>query len=145
MKGLPADWSDFGTATVVPAKRGGLAAPGRWTVTILHWHPVPLNKLIGVHWGTAHARKMADQRRLADELAFAGVPEARHRRRVSLRVILGPRQRAFDPDAPWKSLLDALVACRRLVDDSRQWCELGEIEFERGKAKATVLTIEDVT
>jgi hypothetical protein len=115
-----------------------------WVLTVPNWHPCPLNKLIGCHHGTAHARRAADQRRLADEMALAGVPEARCRRRVSLRVVLGPRQRACDPDAFWKSTLDALVACRRLVDDSRTWCELGTVEFDRGK-KATVVTLEDLT
>ena len=146
MKGFNPATFDPGSATVVDAKRpAGPPPPGRWVVTILNFHPCPLNKLIGCHWAVAHARKMADQRRIAEEMALAGVPEAvRVRRRVSLRVVLGPRQRAFDPDAPWKSLLDALVACRRLVNDSRQWMELGTIEFERGKARATVLVIEDV-
>lgn len=117
--------------------------PGRWVVTIPNWHPCPLNKLIGYSWRTVHARKQADQRRVADEMAFAGIPEARKARRVSLRIVLGPRQRSCDPDAYWKSMLDALVACGRLRDDSRQWCELDHVEFERGK-RSTVLTLEDI-
>ncbi len=120
------------------------AGPGPWVVTILNWHPCPLNKLLGCHWGTAHASKMADQRRIADEMHLAGVPEAHGRRRVSLRIVLGPRQRGFDPDSGWKSTLDAIVACRRLVDDSRTWVELVPVEYERGKARATILTLEEI-
>ena len=40
----------------------------------------------------------------------AGIPRATGRRRVSLHIVLAPRQRAGDPDAFWKSTLDALVA-----------------------------------
>lgn len=147
---------DPGSATVRtsvgidPARLAAMAGPraagvaGPWSVAVLHWHPTPLNKLITCHWGTAHVRKQADARRVADEMALAGVPEAKGKRRVGLKIILGPRQRAADPDAYWKSTLDALVACKRLVNDSREWVELGAVEFGRGKNKETVIELADL-
>ena len=63
---------------------------------------------------------------------------------MSLEITLAPRQRAGDPDAYWKSLLDALVRARLLVDDRRQYVELGAVTFARGKAKRTVVTLEDL-
>ncbi len=117
-------------------------AAGRWTLTIEGWHPTPLNKLLTSHWAKAGRMKKADAATIEHELK--SVPVATMPRRVSLRIILEPRQRACDPDAYWKSLLDAMVAAGKLVDDNRQWCETTPVEFERGKAKATILTIEDI-
>jgi hypothetical protein len=48
------------------------------------------------------------------------------------------------PDSYWKSLLDALVHAGLLVDDNRQHVQLGEVEFERGTARATTITLEDL-
>ncbi len=139
---IPARGFDPGTATVIEAKRP--AARGPWVVTMLHYHPVPLNDLIGRGPMVVHGIKRKSDRRIGDEVALARVPPATAKRRVGLRIILGPKQRGCDGDAYWKVLLDSLVACRALKDDSRHWCETTPVEFERGKAKATILTLEDV-
>jgi hypothetical protein len=108
------------------------------------WHPARLNELLGCSWQRRHRLKKADRELVALYGKLARIPPATGRRRVCLHLVLGPGQRAGDPDAYWKSLLDALVACGLLVDDSRQWVELGEVTFSRGKARAAVITLEDV-
>lgn len=133
----------IGTATVTEPHRP-ITPPVRYVVTILHYHPVPLNALIGRSWQVVHRMKQFDAERIAGEMLVAGVPKATGKRRLTLRIVLGPRQRSPDPDAFWKVLLDSLVACGRLMDDNRQGVELMPVEVERGKAKATILTLEDL-
>ncbi len=108
------------------------------------WHPCRLNELIGVHWATRVKLKRGDLDLVAAYAKMQSIPPATGRRRVSLRLTLAPRQRAGDPDAYWKSTLDALAASKLLVDDSRTWCELGEITFERGSERKTVIELEDI-
>lgn len=120
---------------------GGL--PGRrWTIEIDDYHPIRLNQLIGCHWATVRRRKDSVYRTL--RWRSLDIPRAAGRRRVTLRLTLGPRQRAGDPDAYWKALLDACVRLGLLVDDSRTWVELAPVEFERGERKRTVIELEDI-
>lgn len=115
-----------------------------WFVRIDKWHPTRLNQLITCHWATAGKRKKHDQQIISLSVLGAAVPKATRRRRVSLEITLAPRQRAADPDAYWKSTLDALVKCGALVNDSRVWCELGPVEFQRGTVASTVIKLEDL-
>jgi Holliday junction resolvase RusA-like endonuclease len=71
-------------------------------------------------------------------------PLATSKRRVDLRITLGPRQREGDEDNWWKSVLDALVHAKMLIDDNRRWCERGEVSFERGKERATLIELTDL-
>jgi Holliday junction resolvase RusA-like endonuclease len=116
----------------------------RYEIVVPNWSPTPLNKLLGCHWGTRSRLKRADADLVAVYAMRAGVPRATGRRRVTLRLTLGPRQRAPDPDSLWKSLLDALVRAGLLVDDDRFGVELGEVTFERGPEPATVIVLEDL-
>jgi hypothetical protein len=75
---------------------------------------------------------------------LARILPAKGKRRVSLHLTLAPRQRAADPDAFWKSTLDALVAAELLTDDNRQSVELGTVTFDRGPARRTVITLADL-
>jgi hypothetical protein len=75
---------------------------------------------------------------------MANVPPAASKRRVSLLLTLGPRQRGGDPDAYWKSVLDGLVHCGALKNDTKEWVALGDVEYHRGPQKATRITLEDV-
>jgi len=111
-------------------------------VTIPNWHPVTLNTIINNHWSVGHKRKKADARIIATY--FAHLPKAVGKRRVSLCIILGKGQRAADPDAYHKSLLDALVKCGQLVNDSYKWVELAPVKFIRGEM-STVILLEDLT
>lgn len=115
----------------------------RHVLDIPGWLPCRLNQLLG-HWSTRHRLKKADRETVGLYARQAGIPRARGKRRVSLVLTLAPRQRAADPDAWWKSVLDALTACGLLVDDNRQGCELGSVTFQRGRQKATTIILEDV-
>ncbi len=116
----------------------------RYVIKVPGWHPVRLNQLVGAHWGTRAKRKRADQALLSVYVRLAGVPPATGRRRVDLLITLGPGQRAGDPDAYLKSLLDALVVTGRLTDDNRQGVELGAVEFERGRQASTTISLTDL-
>ena len=114
-----------------------------YVITIPDWNPTPLNKLLG-HWAKAARKKKADARMVWAYAVSAHVPKAAGKRSVELTITLAPRQRAFDPDAPWKGLLDALVRCGLLTDDNRQGVELMPIKYERGERKATRIILKDL-
>jgi Holliday junction resolvase RusA-like endonuclease len=59
-------------------------------------------------------------------------------------TITSQRGRERDPDASWKSVLDGLVHARMLIDDSRKWCKLGDVTFERGSERATTIQLTDI-
>jgi hypothetical protein len=114
-----------------------------YTLTIPSWHPARLNQLLG----SVRARirlKKSDRELVTWYSKAAGIPLANGPRRVSLRITLGPRQRAGDPDAYWKSTLDALVCAGLLLDDSRKWVQLGDVLFERGPERMTAIVLEDL-
>lgn len=113
------------------------------TLIVDGWQPARLNDLLG-HWSRRARLKRADRDVIAAYARLAGVPSARGRRRVSLLITLAPRQRAPDPDSLWKSTLDALVRCGLLLDDDRFGVELGPVTFDRGPARQTAITLEDV-
>jgi len=72
------------------------------------------------------------------------VPKAQGKRRVSLEIVLGPRQRGGDPDSYWKLLLDNLKHLGLIRDDNKEWVELGPVTFSRGPQRATAITLEDL-
>ena len=117
---------------------------GEYVISIPDWTPTPVNKLLCAHWGTAAKRKKADARMVWAYAASAQIPKATGKRSVELTITLAPRQRAADPDSPWKSLLDALVRCGLLTDDNRQGVELLPVKFERGERKATRIVLRDL-
>ena len=61
-----------------------------------------------------------------------------------MNVLVTAPGRLPDPDNLLKSLLDALVHAKLLVDDSAAWVELGEVRVERGGHRKTVVTLEDL-
>lgn len=113
-------------------------------IVIPGWHPARLNQWDGRHWSVRSRLKKADRELVGVYAKLARIPLAMGKRRVSLRITLGPRQRAGDPDAFWKSTLDALVHAGLLVDDNRQNVELGRVDFDRGPARATAIALEDI-
>lgn len=114
------------------------------TLRINGWHPHRLNELLTGHWAARYRRKQEDHAIVALEALAQQIPQAEGKRRISIELILGPRQRGGDPDAYWKSCLDALVGCGLLCDDSRRYVELGPVTFARGPRRATVITLEDL-
>jgi Holliday junction resolvase RusA-like endonuclease len=118
--------------------------PRTWTITVPRWHPARLNQLLHAHWAKAARMKKSDRDLIAVYCRQAGVPPAAGKRRVSLVLTLGPRQRAADVDAYWKSLLDGLTAAGMLLDDDRFGVELGAVDFVRGKERATAILLADL-
>lgn len=102
-----------------------------------------LNELLG-HWRKSARIKKRDRDTVAIACRSAYLPLALGKRRVSLEVVLGPRQRGADPDAWQKSLADAMVACGALVDDNRQGVEWAPVTYSRGPQRGMILTLEDV-
>ncbi len=99
-------------------------------IRIEHWHPAKLNELMGGHWSRGHRLKKRDR-----EIIWAYSQKAAHaihKRRVELTITLKKGQRAADPDAQWKSLLDALKHAGLIVEDNRQGVELLPVRYERG-------------
>ena len=110
-------------------------------VSIPNWHPARLNQLLG-HWEKAMRLKRSDAEMVA--AYFLGQPKATEKRLVHLTIHLAKGQRAGDPDSYFKTLLDALVRCGQLKDDSRQWCELGPVEFVRTGVRGATITLEEI-
>lgn len=116
------------------------------TFAIPDWHPTRLNELLNSHWAKAQRRKNEDAGLIAVYACGANIRKARRgqRRRVSVVLTLAPRQRAGDPDAYWKSLLDGLKRAGLIADDNRQGVELMPLQFERGQTRKTTITLEDL-
>lgn len=146
-----------------------MSDPGKWTLEIPGHRPALDNELIGRRPMTAHNRKLRDVRAVARANLVARVPrvalatcEAGQRRALGVGPLAGdptPRKRRVtirvshprydrpqcrpDPYACHKSLLDALVVCGLLVDDSAGWCAAGPAEFAAGPP-GTVIELEDL-
>lgn len=115
----------------------------RWFVAIPRWLPTRTNQLINSHWAIRNRLKKGDADIIAASVLGADVPRADCRRRVSLTITLGPGRRRPDPDAFWKTVLDGLVKCGALVNDSPVWCELGTVDVVRGEQDGTVIILEN--
>lgn len=114
-------------------------------IVIQNWRPWPDNKIAGgIHWAVRRKRKEQDANTVGAYALIYRVPPALDKRKVSLVVTLSGRQKPVDPLAYCKSLFDALVKCRMLIDDSQQFVEWGGIEFRKGKETATEIILEDV-
>ena len=115
-------------------------------VWIARWQPARLNQWDGKHWAIRARAKKADAEVIGVAVRLAGVPEATGRRRVSLSVRFGLSKKGPtpDPDGFLKSTLDALVHSRRLIDDSGEWCEIGDIETRKTDQPGTLITLEDI-
>ncbi len=116
----------------------------RQEIWIKSWHPTPLNKLLGNHWAKARRYKLNDKEMVGVYARQEKVTAASGPRRVKLTIVLGKGQRACDPDAYWKSTLDALVHAGLLVDDNRQNVELDPVEFRRQRIWGTSIALEDL-
>jgi hypothetical protein len=115
-----------------------------YKLIIENWHPTRLNQLIGCNPYTAGRRKKVDKNVICGYCLENRIPVAQGPREVSLLITLAPKQRAADPDAYWKSTLDGLVEARMLIDDNRHFVRHGPVGFERGKRRATCITLTDL-
>ena len=114
-----------------------------WTLNIPGWRPAPLNKIIG-HWGKAHKHKAVDRMVIGNTVAAYGVPPAIGKRRVDLLIVYPKGMRSTDPDSHAKSLHDSLVYCGALRDDTNNYVELGSVEYAKGEALRTIITLTDI-
>jgi len=94
------------------------------------WIPTSLNKLSG-HWAERGRKKKAERNLLAAIVAVQRVGEAKGRRRIDLHLVLPTGKRSPDPDNLWKSVLDALVHAKILIDDNPTWREQGVVTYAR--------------
>jgi hypothetical protein len=143
--------STFAQAEPGDAKATGetpSSATGRigavWTLEVPGWVPTRLNKLLGSHWAAAGRLKDKDANVLATAVMVYGVPKAEGKRRVRLHIVFPKGERAADKDAYHKSLLDGLVKCGAIRNDSHVWVEWEPPTYSRGDAKVTYVTLEDV-
>lgn len=116
----------------------------RHVIEIPHWHPTPLNKLLHKNRFGAARLKAADTQVICVYANIAKATKAKGPRSLKIIITLAPRQRACDPDAYFKSCLDALVNCGYLVNDNRQNLTLLPTEFQRGVAYKTDIVLEDL-
>lgn len=117
-------------------------------IEIAGWRPATANELMNCHWRTKHKLKKRDVEFVGVYAHMKGFATMYTplRRRVSLEITLTGHQKQADPDAYWKSLLDALVQSELLKDDSREWCELGTVTYRCGSKEeaGTVIVLEDL-
>lgn len=102
----------------------------RHTLWIPRWHPTPLNRLLG-NYHKAGQLKRADRDMVAAYARLARIPKAPGKRRVQLEIVLGRGQRKHDPDAFWKSLLDAMVHAKVLINDTDRWVVCDPVIYSR--------------
>lgn len=112
-----------------------------YKIVIPNWLPARLNQNRG-HWSKFARLKRIDRDLVA--VYARPFPLATGKRSVRLVVTLSGPGREPDPDSFWKSLLDALVAAKMLIDDSRKWCALEPVEFRRGPARSTCIELTDM-
>jgi len=114
-------------------------------IRILNWRPWPDNKLSGgTHWAVRRKRKAHDAQVVSIYAWEAGTPHALGPRRVQLEIVLTGRQKQVDPLAYAKSLLDALVKCRLLIDDSPGLVEWVAPTYTRGELASTTIVLTDL-
>lgn len=118
---------------------------GKHTVNIPDWRPATLNNIMSGHWSKGAKLKKADKRVIA--ATCRGIPSAECKRRVSLEIFTLKGKRICDPDAFWKTTLDALVHCKLLVNDTPDYVELGDVvqhKYKKGEWSGTTIVLEDV-
>jgi hypothetical protein len=121
-------------------------------ITIEGYHPTPINRLLRMHWAKRDRILRAEYALIAAHARAAGAASWRTetgallphtRKRVEVTFVLRPGQRACDPDAQLKGLLDGLCRCGAIADDSRTWIDLAPVRYERGVRWGTVVRISE--
>ncbi len=115
-----------------------------YKLRIDRWQPARLNALMNCHPKTRGRLKKADRNLVGGYALMNRFPLATTRRRVDLHITLGPRQKEGDEGNWWKSVEDALVQARLLIDDNRRWYQRGTVTFDRGPERATVIILTEL-
>ena len=118
--------------------------PGVRRLEITGWNPAGLNAITKDKIRAGIRLKKADKELVAMEAIKQATPRATGRRRVDTLIILEPGQRACDPDAYFKSSLDALKNAGLLKGDSDKWVDFSKPRFVRSVEKSTVFTLTDL-
>lgn len=119
----------------------------RFEVTMPNFRPQSLSTLMHIHFRKAAKLKDREKAVISQALAKAGVTGAIGRRRLHMIIQLGPRQRMFDDDNPWKGLKDALKTCGAIFADTRFGVQHSmEPEYSpiRGEVPSTTIILEDI-
>jgi hypothetical protein len=118
----------------------------RYVLVIEKWHPYTSNQLMSCHHQQRARLKRIDRHLVMAYCALHRFPVAVGLRRVELTIIRGEgdKGRPVDPDNWWKSLLDALVWAKMLIDDGEAYCEHKFIATEHGPQRATRITLIDL-
>lgn len=114
----------------------------RFQLVIPGWRPARTNELLSNRFKAGRLKKR-DRTRIAYYARSQGIPKAKGKRRITLRITLEGRQRKVDQDGYWKSTLDACVKAGLLIDDQEQWVELMPLEYDSGESK-TIIILEDL-
>ena len=114
-----------------------------YKLNIERWHPATVNKLMG-HWRTAGRLKRVDKNMIGFYCKANRIPIAQGAREVALTITISGPGRPPDPDAFWKSTLDALVQAEMLIDDSMRFVRHGPVNIVRGPERATLITLTDL-
>lgn len=112
-------------------------------LTIPGWIPVRLNSLLGNRRKAARLKKH-DKAMIAVYARLQSVPKASGKRRVTIDITFGKGVRSGDPDAYFKSTLDALVHAGLLQKDTRRGVEITDPIFRRGPKSTTTIILEDL-
>jgi len=113
-------------------------------IEIENWTPHTLNKLMGCHYRQAARYKASDTQVIGVYAKKTNTPKAQGKRHMTLEVVKAGAGRLADPDAYFKSVLDALVRIGLLRDDSSHWVEWSQPIIRRGKETKTIITLEDI-
>ncbi len=115
-----------------------------YKLRITRWLPTSLNRLMRGSYHVQAKRKRIDCNMVCGYCIQNRIPRAQGRRRVDLCLTLQGRDKEHDDDNCWKNLLDNLVTAGMLIDDCRQYCQRGEVTYERGVERGTLITLTDL-
>lgn len=114
-----------------------------WVLEIPGYLPKSLNRLLREHFSA----RMRETRRAAEHFTLAAllakVTPPSGKRKVSL-VFTAKGGKLPDPDNLLKTVLDGLVKAGVLIDDSADYCVLGEVRVVPGEHPKTMAIVEDI-
>jgi len=113
------------------------------TLHLYGYHPPTINKLLECRWSAAKLKK-ACVNVMWQSCLEQKLVKATGKRMVSIIITTAKRGRRCDPDAYYKSTLDALVKCNMLVDDSSQWCDFSSTMITAGEKNLTTIILTDI-